>query len=171
METRLYLVHHGIKDMKWGVRRYRNKDGTLTEAGKKRYRKDSELGYRDETGALTKDGLARTSITSNQGSKVVSGSQTIGRGVRGIYDTLNPEVKNRYNKRKNLTQEEMNRMSDDDLRNLINRINMEQQYSQLTKEREAVNKVRVGLDIADSLLSVGGGALTVWAAWRLISNN
>ena len=33
-----YLQHHGIKGMKWGVRRYQNKDGTLTNAGKKRYK-------------------------------------------------------------------------------------------------------------------------------------
>lgn len=32
-----YLAHHGILGMKWGVRRYQNEDGTLTEAGKKRY--------------------------------------------------------------------------------------------------------------------------------------
>ena len=31
------LRHHGVKGMKWGVRRYQNKDGSLTPAGKKRY--------------------------------------------------------------------------------------------------------------------------------------
>lgn len=31
------IYHHGIKGMKWGVRRYQNYDGTLTTAGKKRY--------------------------------------------------------------------------------------------------------------------------------------
>lgn len=31
------LIHYGVKGMKWGVRRYRNKDGTLIPAGKKRY--------------------------------------------------------------------------------------------------------------------------------------
>lgn len=34
------LYHHGIKGMKWGVRRYQNADGSLTEKGKKRYRRD-----------------------------------------------------------------------------------------------------------------------------------
>lgn len=31
------LEHHGILGQKWGVRRYQNSDGSLTEAGKKRY--------------------------------------------------------------------------------------------------------------------------------------
>lgn len=32
-----FLEHHGIKGQKWGVRRFENSDGTLTEEGKKRY--------------------------------------------------------------------------------------------------------------------------------------
>ena len=35
MEYELY--HHGILGMHWGIRRYQNKDGSLTAAGKKRY--------------------------------------------------------------------------------------------------------------------------------------
>lgn len=33
----LVLEHSGVKGMKWGIRRYQNKDGSLTPAGKKRY--------------------------------------------------------------------------------------------------------------------------------------
>ena len=31
------LYHHGIKGQKWGIRRFQNKDGSLTKAGLKRY--------------------------------------------------------------------------------------------------------------------------------------
>jgi len=38
------LMHWGIKNQKWGVRRYRNYDGTLTQEGKARYGRVSDSG-------------------------------------------------------------------------------------------------------------------------------
>ena len=42
------LYHHGIQGMKWGVRRYQNEDGSLTEEGKRRYNTYSEKAERAE---------------------------------------------------------------------------------------------------------------------------
>lgn len=47
------LAHHGIKGMKWGVRRYQNKDGSYTNAGKRRRRSQNSSDY-EETRPLRK---------------------------------------------------------------------------------------------------------------------
>lgn len=42
VESRINAIwHHGVKGMKWGVRRYQNKDGTLTPEGRRRYERDA----------------------------------------------------------------------------------------------------------------------------------
>lgn len=51
------LMHHGTKGMKWGVRRYQNKDGSLTPAGKKRYERD-EADYEKQKEEALKSGSA-----------------------------------------------------------------------------------------------------------------
>ena len=40
-----YLEHYGVLGMKWGQRRFQNKDGSLTAAGKKHYAETGEYGY------------------------------------------------------------------------------------------------------------------------------
>lgn len=62
MDNELY--HHGVKGQKWGVRRFQNKDGSLTLAGKKRVLKmqnqytklSNDKRYRDKHGNLTYTG-------------------------------------------------------------------------------------------------------------------
>lgn len=48
--NKLYLAHFGILGMRWGVRRFQNEDGTLTDKGKIHYQKKDEewIGKKSE---------------------------------------------------------------------------------------------------------------------------
>ena len=49
------LTHHGIKGQKWGVRRFQNKDGSLTDAGKKKISKQYEKAANKVTDDLRRN--------------------------------------------------------------------------------------------------------------------
>lgn len=56
------LYHHGIKGQKWGIRRFQNKDGSLTAAGRKRRGEGADGGAsnKDETPEETRSRLLKS---------------------------------------------------------------------------------------------------------------
>lgn len=61
------LQHHGILGQRWGVRRYQNKDGSLTSAGKKRVAK-----LKEEYTHITNKQLRRSPKSTSSSEKSVS---------------------------------------------------------------------------------------------------
>lgn len=79
------LCHHGIKGQKWGIRRFQNQDGSLTEAGKKRY---NEISY-------DPDGKSRS---ANFSKRIESKYPLSGDVQKKWYDVLNSEYESDYSK-------------------------------------------------------------------------
>lgn len=62
-----YLCHWGIKGQKWGVRRYQNKDGTLTSQGRIRYYKKAGKNFEKRDALIKED--AQSYLKSSGGDK------------------------------------------------------------------------------------------------------
>lgn len=76
-----HLEHHGIKGQKWGVRRYQNPDGSLTEEGKKRAHRDE---YEKENPTLRGLRTASTNLKKASIATGVAGAAAVGASVAGI---------------------------------------------------------------------------------------
>ena len=150
------LYHHGIKGMKWGVRRYRNEDGSLTPAGKKRYDRDVQenLGKKKENRIDTsrpdpnrwaREDLSRSKELVDTSSDVIKQLQKIER------DTASKSRKEVL---------DLSNMSDQELRSKINRAMLEKQYNDLFAP-EIKPKVSKGREITKSILETTGGVLAI----------
>ena len=165
------LVHHGIRGMKWGVRRYQNKDGSLTDKGKKRYYREADAagykqdgyngrryrttkkgkveGFDADTDKWVKDDLTRSRRLTDESS-----------AMAGKLKKLNDDsMKNRKIKPMDLSN-----MSDKEMRDQINRAMLERQYNDMfnpaktSKGREYASQV---LETAGTVLAIGSSALGI----------
>lgn len=119
------LMHWGIKGMKWGIRRYQNKDGSLTPAGRKRYAQ--EMAKLKEEEKIAKNKL-RTQAKLNKLEEKRKEVEALKSGKplpKTTQNTSKPSVKD---------------MSDDELRRVVNRMMLEQQYSKLRPEQVSTGK-------------------------------
>ena len=80
------LYHTGIEGMKWGIRRYQNKDGSLTEEGKERYYKGKGLDKSRKAFEEKREG-------TNQGKYSTESYRKLRKGkYKDLADTLDRSI-------------------------------------------------------------------------------
>lgn len=106
------LYHHGIKGQKWGIRRFQNPDGTLTEAGMKRYNEYSNREYsaykNDEKYDSYDAEVSR--LGKELHSKVTS---KMGKVISDIYDSDFSSYNGKYKKQYEKAVSEGKKLSED----------------------------------------------------------
>lgn len=121
------LTHWGVKGMRWGIRRYQNKDGTLTPAGKKRYNAEmSKLKAEEKV-------LKNKMKTKSQLDKLEAKRKE----VEDLRKGKLPASSKESSEPKKKTVKDL---SDEELFKAVNRLNLEKRYSELNPQQVSKGK-------------------------------
>lgn len=147
------LCHWGVPGMKWGVRRYQNKDGSLTKAGEKRYERDLQENIYRKKGKKVSSPDPKRWVKENmeRSKRLTDASSTMVNDLKNINNNAIRKSANRKNKM------DLSSMSDKELRDQINRAYLEKQYDEMFNPK----KVSKGKVVANSILENAGSVLAV----------
>ena len=151
-----YLEHHGILGQKWGIRRFQNPDGSLTEEGRKRY---GDILTKDQMNNMVK------SYNKLNGTKKKINKNTVFKTKNGMYDhkgrKLDSESKvedptEKQNKKTDTTPKKPSEMTDEELKAINTRMQAEidykTKYAQLHPTRETMGRQIVN-NLKDQLVT------------------
>lgn len=152
------LEHAGVKGMKWGVRRYQNKDGSLTDAGRKRYERDQRENAGKKKGEKVANADPNRWVKEdlNRSRRLTDESSTMANKLKNLNDT---NMRNRPKK-----QMDLSKMSDKEMRDQINRAMLERQYNDMfapknvSRGQEHVSRI---LETTGTVLAIGSSALGI----------
>lgn len=159
------LCHHGVMGMKWGVRRYQNRDGSLTELGKRR------LGVESVGDSPAEKRKAHAGIHANVSTDNRNVGNVLNAGSVGAR-TGSGMAKKAANREREKKRREMDvsKMSDQDLQKAVNRMNLERNYKNLKTQDIATGKDYVAdvLDVVGDVASIGASAAMIASAIYMI---
>lgn len=159
-----FLSHHGVKGQKWGLRRYQNEDGSLTDEGKQRYGNSVFISGTTKT---SEDGLYKRDKLPDKISKEIDKYITEGRKILvGDAPGIDSQVqdylsgKNYKNVEVFVSGDEIRKMAGEKLDWTVNSINGEN-FEKYSKEWRAVKDKAMNSVASEGLAVViknGSGA-------------